>query len=58
MAKYLPLSFLSDALRQVMTKAAGINRHPLLILLWMLAWGSLYFVALANYAFSFEEKRQ
>jgi ABC-2 type transport system permease protein len=55
-AKYLPLSFLSDALRQVMTKAVGISaiRSDLL---WMLAW-SVVLVGLANYAFSFEEKRQ
>jgi ABC-2 type transport system permease protein len=55
-AKYLPLSFLSDAMRQVMTKAAGVSaiRSDLL---WMLAWG-IVFVGLANWAFSFEEKRQ
>jgi ABC-2 type transport system permease protein len=55
-AKYLPLTFLSDAMRQVMTKAAGFNaiRSDLL---WMLAWG-IFFIALANWAFSFEEKRQ
>jgi ABC-2 type transport system permease protein len=55
-AKYLPLSFLSDSMRQVMTKNAGLAaiRSDLL---WMLAW-SAALVLLANYAFSFEEKRQ
>ncbi|HEX5430180.1 MAG TPA: ABC transporter permease [Patescibacteria group bacterium] len=55
-ANYLPLTFLSDSMRQVMTKAAGISaiRSDLL---WMLAW-SIALVGLANYVFSFEEKRQ
>jgi ABC-2 type transport system permease protein len=55
-AKYLPLQFLSDAMRQVMTKAAGIKDIQS-DLLWMLGW-SIVLVALANWAFSFEEKRQ
>ncbi|MBX4187011.1 MAG: ABC transporter permease [Candidatus Doudnabacteria bacterium] len=55
-ATYLPLQFLSDAFRQVMTKNASIMdiRNDLL---WMLAW-SVVLVFLANWAFSFEEKRQ
>ena len=55
-ATYLPLQFLSDAFRQVMTKNASIwdIRADLL---WMLAW-SVVLVFLANWAFSFEEKRQ
>ncbi|MEO8065982.1 MAG: ABC transporter permease [Candidatus Doudnabacteria bacterium] len=55
-AKYLPLTYLSDSLRQVMTKAAcfGDIRSDLL---WMLAW-SIILVGTANITFGFEEKRQ
>jgi ABC-2 type transport system permease protein len=55
-ATYLPLQFLSDALRQVMTKNAGLWDIRV-DLFWMLAW-AVVLIALANYAFSFEEKRQ
>ncbi|HEV8601057.1 MAG TPA: ABC transporter permease [Patescibacteria group bacterium] len=55
-AKYLPLSFLSDSLRQVMTKNASMSAISS-DLLWMLLW-SVVLVLLANYTFSFEEKRQ
>jgi ABC-2 type transport system permease protein len=55
-AKYLPLTFLSDSLRQVMTKAAGIGDIKF-DLIWMLIW-SVILVGTANWAFSFEEKRQ
>lgn len=55
-AKYLPLSFLSDGLRQVMTKDAGFLDIKM-DLLWMLIWG-IIFIATSNWAFSFEEKRQ
>ena len=55
-AKYLPLQFLSDAMRQVMTKGVGISAIRA-DLLWMLAW-SVGLVLLANFVFSFEEKRQ
>ena len=55
-AKYLPLTFLSDGLRQVMTKGVGISAISS-DLLWMLAW-SVILVGTANFAFSFEEKRQ
>ena len=55
-AKYLPLQFLSDALRQVMTKGAGISAIRT-DLYWLLGW-SVLLVGLANYTFGFEEKRQ
>lgn len=55
-AKYLPLTFLSDSLRQVMTKNAGFGTIAS-DLIWMLVW-SVVMVGTANYAFSFEEKRQ
>jgi ABC-2 type transport system permease protein len=54
-AKYLPLQYLSDALRQVMTKDvnfAAIQSD----LLWMVGW-SVVLVTLANITFGFEEKR-
>lgn len=55
-AKYLPLTFLSDSMRQVMTKDASFwdIRSDLL---WMAGW-CVVFLILANWAFSFEEKRQ
>ncbi len=55
-AKFLPLTYLSDALRQVMTRDAsfGMIAHDIW---WMLGW-SVALVALANYTFGFEEKRQ
>ncbi len=55
-ANYLPLTYLSDALRQIMTKGVGFRslEHDLL---WMVIW-SIVLVALSNYVFSFEEKRQ
>jgi ABC-2 type transport system permease protein len=55
-AKYLPLTFFSDAMRQVMTKGATFSQisHDLY---WMAGW-AVVMVILANFAFSFEEKRQ
>ncbi|HTL39501.1 MAG TPA: ABC transporter permease, partial [Methylomirabilota bacterium] len=55
-AKYLPLTFFSDAMRSVMTKGATIGQisHDIL---WMLGWG-IVMVVLANISFGFEEKRQ
>ncbi len=55
-AKYLPLTFFSDAMRQVMTKGATFSQisHDIW---WMVVWG-IVCVILANFAFSFEEKRQ
>jgi ABC-2 type transport system permease protein len=55
-ANYLPLTYVSDSLRQVMTKGVSIGAisHDL----WgMLVWSAVL-VGLANWAFSFEEKRQ
>ncbi|HEX9503134.1 MAG TPA: ABC transporter permease [Patescibacteria group bacterium] len=55
-AKYLPLTFFSDAMRQVMTKGATFSTisHDLY---WMAGW-AVVMIFLANIAFSFEEKRQ
>ncbi|MBX4205523.1 MAG: ABC transporter permease [Candidatus Doudnabacteria bacterium] len=55
-ARYLPLTFFSDAMRQVMTKGAKISQisHDLY---WMAGW-AVVMIILANLAFSFEEKRQ
>ncbi len=55
-AKYLPLTFFSDAMRSVMTKGATFSQisHDLY---WMAGW-AVVMVVLANFAFSFEEKRQ
>jgi ABC-2 type transport system permease protein len=55
-AKYLPLTFFSDAMRSVMTKGYTISQVSNDIW-WMLGWG-VVMVILANIAFSFEEKRQ
>ncbi len=55
-AKYLPLTYLSDSMRQVMTKNASFGDIRT-DLLWMLAW-SVVLVGLANITFGFEEKRQ
>lgn len=55
-AKYLPLSYLSDSMRQVMTKNASFAMIRT-DLLWMLAW-SIILVGTANITFGFEEKRQ
>ncbi len=55
-AKYLPISFFSDAMRSVMTKGAdfaGISHD----LYWMAAW-AVIMVILANITFGFEERRQ
>ncbi len=55
-AKYLPLSFFSTSLRDVMNKGATLNDiYP--DLLWMAVW-AVVLVVLANFTFSFEEKRQ
>ncbi len=55
-AKYLPLTFFSDAMRSVMTKGATFSQisHDLW---WMLGW-AIALVVLANITFGFEEKRQ
>ncbi|MBI4426542.1 MAG: ABC transporter permease [Candidatus Kerfeldbacteria bacterium] len=53
--QYLPLTYLSDALREVMRNGGGwaaINYD----LAWMTAW-SVVLVSLANLTFGFEEKR-
>jgi ABC-2 type transport system permease protein len=54
-AKYLPLTYLSDSMRQVMTKAAGFGAiaHDIY---WMVGW-CVALLLLATYTFSFEEKR-
>ncbi len=54
-AKYLPLSFFSHAMREVMTKGAGFAAisHDIY---WMAAW-AVVLVLLANVTFKFEEKR-
>jgi ABC-2 type transport system permease protein len=55
-AKYLPLTFFSDAMRAVMTKGATFSQisHDIW---WMLGW-AVVMVILANVTFGFEEKRQ
>ena len=55
-ARVLPLTFFSDALREIMTKSAGLGdvAHDLL---WMLVW-CVVLVFAANITFGFEEKRQ
>ncbi len=55
-AKYLPLTFFSDAMRQVMTKGASISAISN-DLYWMAGW-AIVMVVLANITFGFEEKRQ
>lgn len=55
-ASYLPLSFFSHAMREVMTKGSTISQISY-DLYWMAGW-ALVMVLLANWAFSFEEKRQ
>jgi ABC-2 type transport system permease protein len=54
-AKFLPLTYFSESLRDVMTKNAGFSDIQN-NLLWMLAW-SVVLVFFANVTFSFEEKR-
>jgi ABC-2 type transport system permease protein len=55
-ARILPLTFFSDALREVMTKGASISKIS--GDLWgMAAWAAILLI-LANLVFSFEEKRQ
>jgi ABC-2 type transport system permease protein len=53
--QYLPLTYLSDALRSVMTEGASFTAisHDLF---WMLGWSAVL-VFLANFTFGFEEKR-
>ena len=55
-AKFLPLTFFADAMRQVMTKGATFGQisHDIW---WMLGW-AIVMVVLANITFGFEEKRQ
>ncbi len=55
-AKYLPLTFFSDAMRSVMTKGYTISQISN-DLLWMFGW-AIVMVVLANITFGFEEKRQ
>jgi ABC-2 type transport system permease protein len=54
-ARFLPLTYFSDALRSVMIEDAGFAaiRGDLL---WMLGW-AVILVVLANFTFAFEEKR-
>lgn len=53
--KYLPLTYLSHSVREVMTRGAGFAdiRSDLL---WMAGW-AIVLVVLANITFGFEEKR-
>lgn len=53
---FLPLTFFADALREVMGGGAGFAEVSYDIY-WMLAW-SVVLIALANYTFSFEGKRE
>ncbi len=55
-AKYLPLSFFSHAMREVTTKGAQISAitHDIW---WMIGW-AIVLIVLANITFGFEEKRQ
>lgn len=55
-AQHLPLTYLSDAMRQVMTRDASFSMIASNIW-WMLGW-SVAMVALANWLFSFEDKKQ
>lgn len=55
-AKYLPLSYLSDSLRQVMIHGATLTDVKS-DLLWMTAW-SVALVVAANFSFGMESKRQ
>lgn len=55
-AKYLPLTFFSDAMRSVMTKGSDFSQISSDIW-WMLGW-AIVLVILANISFGFEEKRQ
>lgn len=55
-AKYLPLTHFSDAMRQVMTKGAGVTAIGS-DLIWMAAW-AIVLVVLAQWTFSFETGRQ
>ncbi|OGE73652.1 MAG: hypothetical protein A3I07_03955 [Candidatus Doudnabacteria bacterium RIFCSPLOWO2_02_FULL_42_9] len=55
-AKYLPLTFLSHSMREVMTKGASFAQISTDIW-WMIGW-AIILVILANWTFSFEEKRQ
>jgi ABC-2 type transport system permease protein len=55
-ATYLPLTFFSDAMREVMTRGATFSQISG-DLYWMAGW-AIVMVLLANWAFSFEEKRQ
>lgn len=53
--RFMPLTYLTHSLREIMTRGAGLSDVGS-DLLWMAAW-SVVLVALANYAFRFEEKR-
>jgi ABC-2 type transport system permease protein len=55
-ASYLPLTYLSNSLRQVMINGATLTDVSS-DLLWMAGWATAL-VAAANFTFSFEEKRQ
>lgn len=54
-ARFLPLTYLSDALRKIMTEDANFSAISTDIW-WMLGW-SIFLVGLANFTFGFEEKR-
>jgi len=55
-ANYLPLTYLSTAMREVMLNGATFSEIQSNIW-WMLAW-AVALVAAANFSFSMEEKRQ
>ncbi len=55
-AKYLPLQYLSHSLREVMLNGAML-KDVQTDLFWMAGW-AIILVVLANFTFSFEEKRQ
>ncbi len=54
-AQYLPLTYFSSALREVMTRNAGFSGIKADVW-WMLGW-AVVLVILANITFSFEERR-
>jgi ABC-2 type transport system permease protein len=53
-AKYLPLSYLSDSLREVMLNGSGFKEIQT-SLAWMLGW-SIAFIVAANLTFNFGDK--
>jgi len=53
--KYLPLTYLSNSLREIMTKDASFSMIQSDVI-WMVVW-SIVLIILANFTFGFEEKR-